>query len=76
MEQATGVPGDVGAGMGKADARGGFAGEVPGYGLYGDYEGGTANQGTGYWFGASDSGSYQGVWERGGCDSVSGWDGD
>lgn len=48
MEQATGVPGDVGAGMGKADARGGFAGEVPGYGLYGDYEGGTANQGTGY----------------------------
>lgn len=43
MEQAAGVPGDVGTGMGKEDAGRGLAGEVPGDGLYGGYQGGTAD---------------------------------
>lgn len=48
MEQAAGVPGDVGAGMGKEDAGGGFAGEVPGDGFYGGYQGCPADKGTEY----------------------------
>lgn len=48
MEPAVGVPGAVGAGMGEEDAGRGFAGEVPGYGFYGDYEECTADKGTGY----------------------------
>lgn len=37
MEQAVGVSGYAGAGVGKEDAGGGFAGEVPGDGLYENY---------------------------------------
>lgn len=48
MESVVGVPGNAGAGVGKEDAGRGFVGEVPGDGLYGDYEGGKADRGTGY----------------------------
>lgn len=61
MEQAVGVPGDADAGVGKEDAGRGFAGEVPGYGFYGDYEECTAAKGAGYRFDASNGGSYKGV---------------
>lgn len=48
MEQAAGVPGDVGSRMGGEDAGRGFAGEVPGDGFYGDYKGCRADKGVGY----------------------------
>lgn len=48
MEQTAGVPGDADAGVGKEDAGRGFVGEVPGEGFYGDYQGCTADKGTGY----------------------------
>lgn len=76
MEQAVGVQGDAGAGVGREDAGWGFAGEVSGNGFYGNYQGCTADKGAGYWFDASDGGLYQGLWERDGNDGVSGWDGD
>lgn len=58
MESAAGVQGDVAAGVGGEDTGQGFAGEVPGNGFYGDYQGYTADKGTGYWFDASDGGLY------------------
>lgn len=70
------MPGDVGTGMGKENAGGGFAGKVPGYGLYGGYQGHTADKGTEYWFDASDGRPYHSVWMRNGSDGVFGWDGD
>lgn len=48
MEQAVGVSGHVGAGVGGEDAGRGFAGEVPSDGFYGDYESCRADKGTGY----------------------------
>lgn len=69
------MQGDAGAGVGREDAGWGFAGEVPGDGFYGDYQGCTADKGTGYRFDASDGGLYQSVWEWNGCDGVFGWDG-
>lgn len=61
MEQIAGVQGDSGGGVEKEDAGRGFAGEVSGDGFYGNYEGCTALADGGYWFDASDTGSYQGV---------------
>lgn len=37
MEQAAGVQGDAGTGVGREDAGGGFVGEVSGDGFYEDY---------------------------------------
>lgn len=48
MESAAGMPGYAGAGMGREDAGGGLASEVPGDGFYGDNEGGTAAAGGRY----------------------------
>lgn len=58
MEQAAGVSGDTGTGVGKEDAGKGFAGEVPGNGFYGDYKGYRANKEVGYRSDASDGGLY------------------
>lgn len=61
MEQAAGVQGDAGTGVGREDAGRGFVGEVSGDGFYGDYKGRRATKETGYRFNASDGGLYQGV---------------
>lgn len=61
MEQAVGVLGYAGVGVGRKNTGGGFAGEVPGDGVSGDYEGCTAAKGAGYRYDASDGGLHQGV---------------
>lgn len=58
MEQAVGVQGDAGAGVGGEDTERGLAGEVPGDGFYGNYKGYRANKEAGYRADASDGGLY------------------